>query len=148
MIAGSENIVQIFNAFHDGVIESYQCAQGVVTLKIGISYLAELINPSYEYFELRLYGVNACSLETWETPSTERKISNEMDEAFADEPEILSAQADKQKITILLSYTFDKGGQLFLIADCAEVFDQGGKSWSLEQLNAICESYWKKLNKQ
>lgn len=107
-------IEDIFSIFHDGYIEDYQIDSDTVDLKIGIQYLAELIDKEHEYLNLRLLGVESIKYDAW---TDELFILTDWNEIFNLGIEILSTETNNK-------------GQLIVHSNCDNAPNdsfQGGK---------------------
>lgn len=145
-ITGSENLGAIFNVFHDGTIERAVHENRNIQLDVSIFYLAERVNPSYEFFYVILHNVQFFTYTPWgNDPVPETYVLTDLDRISAKALEILSSTVTPQGIEVLCLENFHQGGTLAFNADYAIVRDQGGNELSLVQLIALTEAYWSKL---
>src|SRR5688572_30739018 len=84
-----QDLNDLFDMFHDGVIVSAVENNSKIELKVGIQYLAELINKDFEYFFIELKNVQNLSFDAW---TDEPLIIINSKEIFNLELEILSAE--------------------------------------------------------
>ncbi|WP_085908899.1 hypothetical protein [Kiloniella majae] len=142
-----EDISDIFSIFHDGgIVAAYHQDESFV-LEIEIQYLSQRVNPEYNGFKVSLYGFSNAVFTTWpkDSKSNPKKITN-VKSIFKSELEILQANLDDNKIEVLcelLSSEYDYyGGKLSFTVNSAEVQDDSGKVYSIEELGVLCKSYW------
>ena len=147
MIVGTENFSEIFSIFHDGRIIRHNLQELDLSLGIRIRYLAERVHPNYQEFQLILRNVRGISFKTW--PSIIDALPELLaspNEIFAPELEILSADPSDGGFTVICNQPSPQfsycGGELSLQADSAEVLDEVGKPYSLEELRQIAKAYW------
>lgn len=62
-------LASLFTILHDGTIESFTGNTKKLNLKISCQYLAELINPSFEYFYIQLIEIDFIELQTFKNIS-------------------------------------------------------------------------------
>ena len=147
MIIDKEEIANVFSIFHDGDIMLFLEEGNNQTWKINCQYLAELIDPTFEYF---LIEINNCSLldfHPWinveDSPKVDLKKSSEI---FSVDLEILSANLNNQKIEITCNRedkNIDSSGGI-LILDCKSitVSNQRKEEINLSKLKEISSNYW------
>lgn len=116
-------------------------------MEVEIQYLAERVNPEFQKFMVRLNSVNNIRFSTWPSDLKSPVVSmSEVEEIFNAELEILEGDLDTEKIKVICnqhSAEFDYcGGELYFTATSAEVTDEAGKSYSIEELDVICKEYW------
>jgi hypothetical protein len=144
-IKNAENIRDIFSIFHDGDITSFRHKEGTITLEVEISYLAQRVNPTFSKFFVSLHGAKNIRFEPWLVDTESDPI---IDPSCIFEPhlEILEAELENEYIQVVCnqhSQEFDYfGGELYLQVTSAEVTDEAGKSYSIEELDALCKGYW------
>lgn len=147
-IEAREDIRDIFSIFHDGGIATANPQGGDLVLEIDIQYLAERVNPEYKGFKVCLYGFCDAEFSTWpsDLKSEPEKITD-VQSIFKPELEVLEASLKENKIEVVCnqhSSEYDYcGGELSFIVDSAEVQDEAGKFYSIEELDFICKGYWK-----
>ncbi len=153
-IEDREDIRDIFSIFHDGGITTANLQGENIILKIDIQYLAEIVNPAYRWFKVFLYDFRDVEFSTWsgDLKSEPEKITD-VQSIFGPELEILEASLNENKIEVVCnvhSSEYDYcGGELSFNVDSAEVQDESGKPYSIEELDSICNGYWgnKRQNK-
>jgi hypothetical protein len=145
-----EKISDVFSIFHDGSIVAWGGDKNLLRLKIECLYLAELIDPSYEYFHINLLDVEQLMLEPWmnpkELPQEYYKINSQI---FQAELELLSTEIDGNIVKVYcnqhdMSFNYC-GGVLFLKCSDVEIYDQAGKEMTLDELDVVCRQYWNKF---
>lgn len=147
MIKGDEKISEVFSIFHDGGIAAYHIAGDNLELEIEISYLTQRINQAYTKFFLSLHNARDFSFSTWpHDVNAAPAIIHDPSQIFAGEPEILSSEVKNGLIEVVMnqhSTDYDYcGGYLSFKADAAQVADEGGKQYDVNELGQICEDYW------
>lgn len=146
-IENLEKISDVFSIFHDGRIILCHLENSSLLMEIEIRYLAERIDPAFRKFTLRLYEVKNLYFSPWSDDRTsEPEVLREIDTIFQPELEILDANCEDGQIKVICnqhSLELDYfGGELCLSATSAEVLDEAGKSYSIEELDALCKDYW------
>jgi hypothetical protein len=146
-IEGPKNISDIFSIFHDGCIVSCHYKNDSLVMEVEIQYLAERINPSFQKFTVRLDGVSNLYFSTWPRDrKSEPEILRGIETIFKPELEILKGTIEEGQVIVFCDQSlldFDYcGGDLYLSAISAEVTDETGKSYSIEELGILCKSYW------
>lgn len=140
-----QDIEDVFSIFHDGYIEDYQIDSDTVDLKIGIQYLAELIDKRYEYLNLRLLGVESIKYDAW---ADEPFIVTDWNEIFDLGIEILSTEADDDGQIIVHSNCDNapndsfQGGKLIIKCSDYELSDEESNSLTINQLKELSSYYW------
>ena len=147
MIQGFENVRDIFSIFHDGSIVEWKQKGSDIELIVEIQYLAERVCKSYDRFSVVLHNIKEISFETWpHTKEVSPWVISDIHEIFKPELEILSAETEEGLHKIICnqhSTEFEYcGGNLKFSCVEAEVKDQGGKEYSIEELDKICNEYW------
>lgn len=146
-IEGPENVSDVFSIFHDGGIIECHYENGSLLMEVEIQYLAERINPAFRRFMFRLFDVKNLHFSTWPSDlKSEPKVFREVATIFKTELEILEASFEEDQIKVVCnqhSPEFDYcGGELYLSATSAEVTDEAGKSYTIEELDTLCRGYW------
>jgi len=146
-IEGSANTSDVFSIFHDGGIVRCHEENGSLLLEVEIQYLAERIYPAFQKFAVLLEDVKDVYFSTW--PSDLKSapvVLKDIASIFKPELEILESNVKEGQIQVVCnqhSHEFDYcGGELYLSAASVEVTDEGGKSYSLDELDALCKGYW------
>jgi hypothetical protein len=142
-----QDLEDIFSILHDGSIEEWTGDKTKLTLKVSIIYLAELINPSFEFFYVELLNIKKIELEPWmNPPEIEQKIFKTLEDIFKVELEINSAKLQGKEILITClqhNIKFDySGGNLIINCEEAKIYDQSMAFLTIEELNEICNKYW------
>jgi len=147
----AEKVADVFNILHDGSIEEWWFDKDVLTLKISCQYLAEIINPTFNFFNVELIGITTVELEPWWDDVTLNEIITSHEDVFKGELEILSAKVLDDNVQVIcnqwsksLAYS---GGNLLISCKQIEVYDEAKGSLSLSGLNDICNSYWGSFGK-
>lgn len=146
-IKGPENISDVFSIFHDGGIANCHHENGSLIIEIEIQYLAERINPDFQKFMLRLDDVKNLHFSTWSSDlKSEPQVLRDTTTIFKSELEILEGNFEEKQIKVVCiqhSPEFDYcGGELYFSSTSVEVTDEAGKGYSIEELYALCKSYW------
>lgn len=146
-IEGRENIRDIFSIFHDGVIGSCALNGDELTLDIAIRYLAERVKPGFRTFRVRLFGVSNVRFSTWpDDLQSAPVVLTDIQQIFEPDLDILEGNANGDEIEIVCNQPSPAfsycGGELRFRCLCAEVTDESGKYYSIEELSALCEGYW------
>lgn len=146
-IDSSEAIRDIFSIFHDGIIARAFSDDSDIILDIEIRYLAEQINPSYERFLVRLESVRDIGFTTWPKDiKSEPWLITDMSVIFKPELEILEGNIEDSLIQVICNQAspdFDYcGGELYFQARSAQVTDDGGQNYSMNQLKSLFKGYW------
>lgn len=147
MIQGLENVRDIFSIFHDGTIVEWKKQGSNLELVVEIQYLAERVCKSYDTFSVVLHNIKDISFETWpHVKETSPWVISDIHEIFKPELEILSAEIEGGLHKIVCnqhSTAFEYcGGYLKFSCVVAVVKDPGGKEYSIEELDKICNEYW------
>jgi len=142
-----DNIRDIFSIFHDGRIVNCKGDFNKLTLTIQCNYLAELINPDFEYFYVDLIGINKLDFDPWMNPIDLEKIEFNSHEDFLKvDLEILSSEI-KEDIVLITCNQHDTylnfcGGNLMISANNFNLYDHNKVVLTIEQLDTICRKYW------
>jgi hypothetical protein len=146
-IEGLENVRDIFSILHDGSISSYALNGDDLTLEVEIRYLAERVKPEFRKFNVQLFGVGNVRFSTW--PSDLKSppvLITRVQNIFDAELEILEGTLRDDEIEVICNqHNSDRsycGGELRFRCARAEVRDERGKDYSIEELNALCRGYW------
>lgn len=138
-----EDIIYVFNAFHDGSIEEVAEMPGQLILKISCRYLAALIDKSFAYFYLHLKDISKLQLLCW---TAEQKVRTEIAGIFNPELEILTAKQEGGDVLISCSVDDHSygycGGDLILNCGGISLYDHNKQALSIERLKMICGQYW------
>ena len=142
-----KDIVDLFNIFHDGGIVFANQTKKSVFLRVEIPYLTARIKKGYKYFEIVLNEARDFSFNGWLSDADKStKLVECFDDIFKDEIEILSATDDGKSIKVTCNIGDVSspycGGVLLFICDSAEVKDEGGTEYSIDELDALCRGYW------
>ncbi len=147
MITKKENIADTFYAFHDGDI-IFDKEEGPNQIwKIECEYLAEMINPKFKLFWIKIYNCKFLQFEPWMNPiELPKEIWTNIKDIFKTELEISSAKEKENKVEIScnqhnLDFNFC-GGQLLLDCEGIEVYDEEWNKIEHEKLGEICNQYW------
>jgi hypothetical protein len=146
-IMGPENISAVFSIFHDGEIAQCVLKSNSLWMEVEIEYLAKRINKNYKAFVVRLHEVDQVRFSPWSNAANKSiEILADPKIIFEQDLEILGSSFRDGEIRIVCnqySQNYDYiGGELYLRAESAEVNDEAGKSYSLEELDELCKGYW------
>jgi len=147
-----EKLKSLFNTLHDGVIFSCSVDKSQLNLKIGCQYLAEKINPSFDYFHLQLIQVERIMLEPWMNQETKPQDYNtSLQEIFKSPLEIKSSEIKGNLVVVYCSQNnpdFNScGGNLFIKCEDARLLDQEDNEITLEELKILSDLYWEDFDK-
>ncbi|MEM6299806.1 MAG: hypothetical protein AAF740_14045, partial [Bacteroidota bacterium] len=139
MITEKENIADTFYAFHDGdlIFEREEGSNQV--WKIECEYLAEMINPEFKLFWIKIYDCKFLQFEPWMNPiELPKEIWTGIKDIFKTELEILSAKEEESMVEISCNQHSSEfnfcGGQLLLDCEGIEVYDEEWDKIELERL--------------
>jgi len=152
-IEGVENICRIFSIFHDGEIEDYQFNNGNLQLEITIPFLAKKINPQFTKFNVTLNNIKNILYTNWpDDPKLESQKFTDTNIIFSQKLIILEGVLKNDLIQVVCNQTSSdyesSGGYLYFTAETAIVTDEANKKYSIEELDALCESYWNEWSKK
>lgn len=146
-IEGLENVRDIFSIFHDGTISSCTVNGDELTLEIAIQYLAERVKPEFRKFKIRLFGVSSVRFSTWPSDlKSEPAVLTDIQRIFEADLEILEGNLNDDEIEVVCNQCSAElaycGGELRFRCLGAEVMDESGRVFSIEELNELCKGYW------
>lgn len=140
-----QNLIDLFDLLHDGVIVSATENGSDIELGVGIQYLAELINKDFEFLFVKLINVQNLTFEAW----TDEPLSIiNSKEIFNLKLEILSGESDEAGNIIVHCRCFNalnnlfSGGKLILKFDDFEILDESLTPWTLNKLKELVDHYW------
>ena len=146
-----DKVADVFDILHDGSVKEWWYHEHVLTLKISCQYLAQLIQPDYNFFFIDLVGTRKVELQPWWDNIIENDVLIKLEEIFAGELEILSAKIVQDKVQVAcnqrsktLSYT---GGNLILRCENVVIHDEAKTELSLNEFDKICNAYWGSIGK-
>lgn len=147
MILGADNIARLFSIFHDGKMLNARCGGKDAVIEVEIRYLAQRIGPGRTRFIVRFFDAENFSFDTWENePAGASKMLIGLDSIFQHELEILSSESVGDGIVVACNAPGANqnfcGGELRFQAKRAQVTDEMGVSWSLEQFAQLSHDYW------
>jgi hypothetical protein len=143
----SQELEALFSVLHDGGIEEASIKGTNIRLKIGITYLAELIDPKYEFVFLELNDVESVEYHAW---ADETLILKDWTAIFNLGIEILSAKLNEYGQVEVYSKCDDapddslEGGTLILKCKAYKLFDEGQGLISLKTMKDLASRYWSK----
>jgi len=138
----------IFAIFHDGGIEKYLINESDISLEIGIEYLAELIDPNFNKFNLNIFGVEIFEFEPWiEKPEkiTDWKSILELNLGF------LSTEINTSDEITLHCTCYNapndeyEGGKLKLKCPDYKLTDELGNRITVDRLIKVSKHYWNEV---
>jgi hypothetical protein len=146
-IEGLENVRDIFSIFHDGSISSCALDGDDLTLDVEIQYLAERVKPEFRKFKVRLFGASNVRFSTWPSDlKSDPVVLTDVPDIFDADLEILEGSLSEEEIKVVCNqHSSDLpycGGELRFHCLRAEVADEGGKGYSIEELSELCKGYW------
>jgi len=148
-----EDICDLFNIFHDGTIESAQLVDGVGTLTVGITYLADRVQKNFTSFAIQLINPTPFTLLGWSRKLDEgKKKVSLFEDIFTEELLILDAKDVGDRIEVSCNIADLEsdfcGGELLFSCSHAIVKDQSMNIWSIEELDKLCRGYWSDLQQK
>lgn len=140
------NIRDIFTSFHDGSIVHFCCEEDSLLLEVEIQFLAKRVDARFQKFFVRLAGLENVYFKTWPRgPKAESAVLVDMAAIFKPELEILDANLKENEIQVVCnqySPEFNyRGGELYFCAASAEVTDEAGKVYSIDELAVLWGGY-------
>jgi hypothetical protein len=146
-IEGPENIRDIFSIFHDGSITHSSLEADTLSFDVEIQYLAERVSRAFRKFHVRLLGVANIHFSTWPRDlKSEPAVLTDPQKIFEPDLEILEGSLNGKEVQVVCNQHASDfpycGGELRLRGAAAEVTDEAGKSYSLDELTALCKGYW------
>ena len=152
MINNYDDIRDIFNIFHDGDVIEYEKDENDLKLKVEIPYLTDRVRKGFSYFTVTLFNCTNIGLETWpDQKDRNPEIFHDLKKIFQAKLWILDAEIKNERIVVSCSQAdsaFDYcGGFLSFTAESANVKDEAGKDYTIEELGNLSESYWDEWEK-
>jgi len=144
-----EQLESLFTMLHDGSIASATQQEGDLILTIDCQYLAELIDPGFERFVVRLNGLEWFAFDPWTDPGATPVAITALDRIIDADLEILSAESTGDTALITCKcWNADefKGGHLSIRCADVALYDQNGAPLSLETLRQYCRQYWERFD--
>jgi len=146
-IEGLGSVRDIFSIFHDGTISSCAVDGHDLTLEVEIQYLAERVNPEFRKFKVRLLGVSNVRFTTWPSDlKSDPAVLTDIPGIFDAHLEILEGNLTEEEIEVVCNQRSSDllycGGKLRFHCLRAQVTDEGGSGYSIEELSEICNGYW------
>lgn len=144
----TEELKDVFTIFHDGTIEEATFNSKNLVLKVQIEYLAQIIDPSFNQFELTLLKVESLSFKPW-TGST--KELTDIKTIFDLDLSITSTQVDEEGTLVIHATCGEsadssyEGGELILRCDDFLIFDQQRNPLNLDELKGHSANYWNNI---
>jgi hypothetical protein len=147
VIAGIEELAELFSVFHDGVVEHADLEGGELLMRVRVTYLAAQVQEDFTTFVVRLSGVEDLAFSTWpKDAAATPEVLHAPDEIFKPPLDLLSGKATTGHLEIDCNQPARSaphcGGTLTLRATSATVIDEAGKNWSLSELTALADAYW------
>lgn len=145
----TRDIQELFAILHDGYIDAYSETDGHIQFKIGIQYLAEILNEDNEFIYLEINDLRSISFQPW---SDTHGVITEVSEIVKLEPEILNCDVENKKYIIHCHCTDAQhgfeGGELTIDFTSFTLKDQGGKEITLDELRDVANKYWNALGER
>ena len=150
MITNKNKIAISFSHLHDGSIIFEKEENTNQVWKIDCEYLAEMINPQFTFFWIKIFDCKSLEFKPWLNPTElKQPIWKTTNEIFKAELEILSVEEKDNQIKIHCNQYDEEfnfsAGELFLDCQGIKVFDEEWNEISFEELDKVCERYWKKF---
>lgn len=137
------DLIQLITAmgcFHDGTMLSVQRVSDSLVLKVEIQYLAEMIDPEYEFFTCQFMNCEDFYFESW---VGSKRITDTSDIAVIGLEISNAAQADDYiNIVCLSSDPNVIGGNLFIKAEDLIIRDEGSTLVTLDEITKLTDEYW------
>ncbi len=148
MIAGNNDLAELFSILHDGVIVEASAVDGDLVMRVEISYLAERIHPGFTTFAVRAHQVEDLAFVTWpKDEAAAPQMLHDLTAIFVPPLDILSGEVADGRVEVDCNQSSPQtphcGGTLTLSAASADVTDQDGKHYSIAELGALSDAYWK-----
>jgi hypothetical protein len=148
MITGVEDIAELFSTLHDGVVVDASTDGGDLVMRVKITYLAERIEADFTTFTVRLFQVEDIGFLTWPNDAASApQTLHDLSAIFVPSLGILSGKTADGRVEVVCNQpspqTLHSGGVLSFRAVSADVIDQAGKHYSLAELGALSDAYWK-----
>lgn len=143
-------ILDTFTCFHDGGIVEYEGDSKKLVLKIDCTYLAELIEPAFNYFFVELKNVSLFEFEGWLSRESGTEIINDIESIVKLHPEILSSDIEKGYVEIVCNADYAenfKQGILKVNSEEITIYNQDKVEISIDSLEQLCSQYWNKHKK-
>ena len=152
-MTNTEYVRDIFSILHDGTIVEWTGNKDFLTLKIGCQYLAEKLDPTFEYFFIDLIDISKLALVPWMNPITlEQEYFVELKDVLQAELDILSAEIDNDSVKISCTQRDSNfhfcGGALYINCKGSKVYDQNKNEVAIDKLHQICNEYWDEFGRQ
>lgn len=146
-IHGNDALSRLFSILHDGRIARVTANGSSIALDVDITYLARRVDPAYRTFRVVLDKVLDLRFRTWPNEAgAEPAMLTDIDEIFRPGLEILSGEVAGDHLKVICNQPSTLcdycGGELLLAVASASVTDEGGKAYSLEELQRLCRGYW------
>lgn len=140
----NQEIADIFGTFHDGGIESWEGDLKSLRLKIDCTYLAELIEPEFQYFYILLSALNIFEFHPWEGA-----VKTEIDDALSPELEIGYANIEDGIVKVSCNQHDEVGigGMLWIKAASISVQNEIGDQIDPSELYALSDKFWEQWRK-
>ena len=147
-MTATEDIRDIFSILHDGVILAWTGNKDLLILTVECEYLTKLIDKSFDNFYVELSIIDKIELDPWPNPfDIPAIIKTELYDIFKAKLEILSAKIKDNVVVVDCNQhntDFDYcGGNLTISCQSIKVSDQSKNELTIEQLDKICNEYWK-----
>lgn len=146
-IEGLDNIKTVFSVLHDGEICHSIEDGSKLELEVHIQYLAERVNREFRKFSVVLEDVENLGFTTWpDDAKADPDVLTDATLMFTNELEILSGEIENNEIKVACNQPLPGlgycGGFLYFRAKSATVKDVSGKTYSIEELCSLSDSYW------
>ena len=128
---------KLLSEFHDGAFEQFEIKGEDIEFQIEIRYLAEVITPSYTYFQIILKHCELFVLTLWDERNSFYEDFHVIGLLLGDK-NILSAEVEDNYVGILCRGGYSTpGAYLKILCDSIVVFDGGGRHVTLDELIEI-----------
>lgn len=148
-----DDISTIFSILHDGGISAWTGDKDLLTLEIDCEYLAERIDKSYNNFYIKFGQIEKIELHPWmNSIELSQTVLTDIEDIFKGDLEILSADIENGFVNVYCNQhdtDFDyRGGSLLLNCKTINIFDQGKRQLTIDELTEVCKGYWDSFSKK
>jgi hypothetical protein len=134
-----ENIVNIININHDGIIVNIEKENNFLNIDIEIAYLTKYINEEYTLFRYKIIEYKEIELI-----DCDNNIYNDINEIKNMKLNIIEAKIGNDNNIVIGVWAHKKVpyGKLYLWANDIKIYDQNYCEMEYNKLDEICKKYW------
>ena len=150
-MTNQDKIADYFSLFHDGTIIDFFKEKNDLILTIDCQFLAELINPEFKRFFIKLNSIESIEFKTWPRDlNTKPKILKNLTDIFHGNLEINSAEplTDNEVQIECIQYDTSmefSGGHLKINCKNIQIFDEKNNELSEDKLDWLQKNYWESI---